>query len=170
MQNESNRLWLERNTSAPPSQDDPFVLGRAAVKDAMILRPKIRAADLAEALLNNSFEFQPSLNDLLARNFYIAAFNVEKRKQAAAARAQRVLPGFEHLPLRVPNSKGKQRPLLEANYTRVRAYYRSLTTGHDKRKRDDPRVIEAKALMEKMRKRSRREKGITVREVVLIDG
>lgn len=172
MQADSNRPLRKSYTSAQPSRDDPFTLARAAVADALILNPTIGPAAMADVLLNESPEFQQELMDMLARNFYISAWHAAKRLQAAAARAPRLLPGFEHLPLKVPGAKtkeGKQLLLLDANYTRVRAYYRSLTTGHDARKKNDPRVIEAKALLEKMRKRSRKDKGITVREVVLID-
>ena len=169
MQIDSSRPLQESYTIAPPSEDDPFVLGRAAVANALILHPKIRAVDLAELLLNESLAFQRDLNDELARNFYIAAYNLEKRKQAAAVRAQLALPGFAHLPLKIPSAKGTPMRLLDANFFRLRDYYRSLTKRHDKRKKNDPRVKEAKALMEKMQKRTRTEKGITVREVLLID-
>jgi hypothetical protein len=124
---------------------------------------------LAEAMLNESFEFQAELNEILARNFYISACHAARKAQSAAARAQLLLPGFEHLPLKVPGLQGKRIALLDANFRRLRDYYRSLTKGHDARKKNDPRVIETKALMEKMRKRSRTEKGITVRQVLLLE-
>jgi hypothetical protein len=169
MQNKSNYKASQKSyTMAQPSQDDPFILARAAVANAMILKPKARAVELAEALLNESLEFQRDLNEALARNFYIAAYNVERRKRAAANRAQFALPGFEHLPLKIPSANGAPMRLLDANLRRVRDYYRSLTKGYDKRKKDDPRVKEAKALMQKLQKRSGTEKGITVRQVLLI--
>ena len=53
--------------------------------------------------------------------------------------------------------------------TGVRAYYRSLMAKHRNKRTNDPKVKEAKRLLQRMSKASRREKGITVREVVLID-
>ncbi len=169
MQDDPNRLSQKSDTSAQLSREDLLSLARSAVADALILMPKIRAADLAEALLNNRLDFQPALNDLLAREYYVHLCYAERLRQALANRAQLLLPGFEHLPLKVKGPKGKLLPLLDANYTCVRAYYRSLTTGHDARKNNDPRVKECKALLEKMARRCRTEKRITVREVVLID-
>jgi hypothetical protein len=169
MQTKLNRPLQKSDMIGQSSDGGAIFMAQRAVDDALILMPKIRAADLAEALLNQSFDFQRDLNEILARNFYIAACNTVRRKQAAEARAQLRLPGFEHLPVKISVADGKRIRLLSANREGVRAYYWSLMKKHSDRKRSDPQIIEAKALLDEMTKRARTEKGITVREVVLID-
>jgi hypothetical protein len=87
--------------------------------------------------------------------------------QFIAGRAQLRLPGFEHLPQRITGFGGKRIRLLNANYTGVRAYFRSLMRDHKARLRNDPKVKEAKALMEQLRKRARTDRRFTVRELFL---
>jgi hypothetical protein len=169
MQSQTSRPSQKGDRIGRLSDGDPFAMARAAVADALILMPKIRAVDLAEALLNDSLEFQADLNELLARNFYIAACNAERRRQAAANRVQSQLPGFEHLPLRIPVAKGKRIDLLKANREGVRSYYWSLMKKHSDRKRNDPQIIEAKALLDEMTKAARGNKRITVQEVFVLD-
>ncbi len=170
MQTDDNRLSQKGSRIGELSDAWTIAQAREAVADALILQPKIRAADLAEAMLNNAYDFQPELNGLLARNFYIAACHAERRRQSAAARAQLLLPGFDHLPLRITVAKGRRIALLSANREGVRAYYWALMKRHTERKRRDPRIIEAKKLLDVMTKRAHADKRITVREVVLLDG
>lgn len=169
MQDKTSRPLQKSYKIGQLSDADTILLARQAVTDALILMPKIRAADLAEALLNNSYDFQPALNEILARNFYIAAANTQRREQAASNRAQLRLPGLEHLPLKIPVANGKRIRLLNANREGVRAYYWSLMKKHSDRKRSDPQIIEAKALLNEMTRAARKDKGITVREVLLLD-
>ncbi len=109
------------------------------------------------------------LSGFLVRNFYVNAIQAERRRQSAAtAKAQPMLPGFEHLPARIAIA-GKRVALLTANFSTIKAYYWSLMKKHTERKRNDPKIIEAKRLLDEMTKRAPNDKGITVREVLLMD-
>ena len=173
MQTDSNRLLQKRYMTVQPHHEptDAQILDQAreSVRNALIREPKMPAAELAAVMMK---EADPALAqrlaDILQAQFYADAIRDERRKEGQAKRSQLLLPGFEHLPLKLPAHKKNARMirLLDATYTRVRAYYWSLRNRHDKRKQNDPQVLEAKALMERMRKRTRKDKGITVREVL----
>ena len=47
--------------------------------------------------------------------------------------------------------------------------YRALSVKADAAKQNNPKLREAKALMEKMRRHNEAEKGITVRQVLLLE-
>lgn len=149
---------------------ESLLSARKAIYEAMRLNPKLSAAELAEVLMGNQErEYVPALYPILERDFYIRAIGVARRQEAKATRTQLLLPGFEHLPLHIPGSKGKPILLIDASFSRVRAYYRSLLKSHVSRKRNDPKIKEAQKLMETMRKRSRTKKAITVGEVLLLN-
>ncbi len=79
------------------------------------------------------------------------------------------LPGFDHLPVRITVAKGHRPLLLDANREGVRAYFWALMKKYSERKRKDPRIVEAKKLLDLMTNRAHTEKGITVREVLLLE-
>ena len=164
MQDQPNRPSQKSYISAPPSGESVLAEARQAVKDALILNPNMPAVQLAEMLRRSKLDFAPSLHDILESQFYAREARRERRKQTAADRAQYLLPGFEHLPVKIGGT-----PLLDLNYTGIRAYYRALSVKADAAKQNNPKLREAKALMEKMRRHNEAEKGITVRQVLLLE-
>jgi hypothetical protein len=160
MQTKSNRPLQEGYTSAQPSRVNVLAEARERVKDAMLIYPNTPNLALATILSTDASDFT---KEILAEEFYMREIRARRRKKSAEDRAQYLLPGFEHLPLKIgPDA------LLDLNYTGVRKYYRSLVVTAEAKIQNAPKIKEAKALMEKMRKHPRRNKGITVREVVLL--
>lgn len=154
--------------SGRSSDAGAIALAQEAIEQALILHPKIPAAQLADVLIEErGAEVAAQLGTALSRIFYTRGLLSARRKESAANRKQLLLPGFEHLPLKITVANGKRIRLLSANREGVRSYYWSLMKKHSERKRNDPKIIEAKALLDEMTKRARTEKGITVREVIL---
>ena len=102
-----------------------------------------------------------SLSAILARDFFLRTIRAELRKRAADAQMR--LPGFDHLPLTIQGADGEPVPLMDASYTRVRAYYRRLMVAHRNRRVNDPKIKEVKALLELMRAVN----AVTVRQVLV---
>lgn len=165
-----NRPSQKSYTSARSSEDEVFALAQASIEQALIIHPNLPAIQLAGLLVENSDpELAADLSDLLMREYYARGILAQRREESIeTARAQPMLPGFEHLPARIQVGEGKRVRLLSANYAAVREYYRSLIRAYGERRRNDPKLREAKALLDEMQKHSRANKGITVREVVLI--
>ncbi len=170
MPNESTTYHKRNTLSAKRAVPEALTAARRAVAEALKQNPRLPAVQLAAMIESSGGEYVPALSKILRGEFYLHEIRVARAAKPKAGSAQLRLPGFEHLPPEIPGPQGKSIPLGQASYTSVRAYYRSLTSAYDKRKRNDPRVKEAKALMEIMRKRTRNDKAITVKEVVLIDG
>ncbi len=169
-QADSSRVLRESYISGRSSPQDALKHVKDAVANALILHPDMPAIHLAEVLMKDEEpEVGEQLSEILKRDFYVRAVLADRRARAAANRAQAILPGFEHLPLRIRTPKGARVRLMDANYTAVKSYYWSLMASHTSRKRNDPKIKEAKKLLETMRKRSRTERGITVREVFVLD-
>lgn len=157
MQNQTNRL-------SPKS--DTLVQAYQQAADESTIHPEMSANDLADVLSQQS---QPKLAVILLRKFYATAIRAERRKQSAADRAQYLLPGFEHLPLKISTRDRKKLNLLDANYRRVRDYYWLLKRRQSDRNGNDRKIAEAKALMDLMQKHAAKDERITVREVILLD-
>jgi hypothetical protein len=153
--------------TARPSRADVLKQASRAVSDALKRGDLHSAPQIAEALRVSGGEFVPALADILLTDFYLREIRSQRRQQAKENSAQLRLPGFDHLPLKIRTAKGKMILLIEATFTQVRAYYRSLAVDYDKRRRNDPRIKEVKRLMEKMRRRARTRKDITVQEVMI---
>ena len=99
----------------------------------------------------------------------IAMLRHERKKARIRNKRQFVLPGFEHLPESIVTDGGKTVPLIDLNYSGVRSFYWSLTRPYARKMKGDPEIIDAKALLDKMRPYAK-EKVITVRQVLLLDG
>jgi hypothetical protein len=160
----------KRNTSTAKigHSEDPAVVLLARKMVAEAISTPLPVVALAETLIGTGpADFSTALNRFLARQFWIREIRIARRQLARDAQLR--LPGFDHLPLTIPGTKGKPIRLMDASYSRVRAYYRSLMQSHVARRRNDPKIKEVRLLMEKMRKRARRDKGITVQEVLVLD-
>lgn len=130
-----------------------------AVENALILSPDLPSIELADKL---SREADAEFLRGLAREFFLKLVKAQRRKMQASTREQFRLPGFEHLPIRIQIAGDKKQKLLNANYYGTREYYKHLSAKYDARKATDPKVQEAKALMEFMREKSQTDRGITV--------
>jgi hypothetical protein len=167
MQDEFNRLTQKSYTKVWPHHADALAEARASVADALILNPNTPSVELVEILIREAEpELAQALSDTLTRRFYLSAMRSLRRKQVAE---QYRLPGFEHLPREIPTRDGTRLALLDANYRRVREYYWSLKRHALDSIPESAKVKEAKALMQKMQKYARDEKGITVRQVLLLE-
>jgi len=158
-------LQPSHSPSAKIGRSEVLAQVQKAVVKSVDANPKMPALQLIEVIITEAdTALTASLDDILRRDFYAHAVRAERRSRAANAQLR--LPGFEHLPRTIPGPKGEPVPLIEASYTRVRAYFRSLMVAHRNRRINDPKIKEAKALMEKMEKRFRKDKGVTVGQVV----
>jgi hypothetical protein len=167
MQDEINRPFQKSYTMVQPHHADALKEARANVADALILYPDTPAVQLAEILIRETDpELSQALKNALTRLFYLSAIRSQRRKQTAE---QYRLPGFEHLPREIPGRDGTRLALLEANYRRVREYSWSLKRNAFDKIPESAKIKEAKALMEKMQRHARTEKGITVRQVLLLE-
>jgi hypothetical protein len=169
----SDRLSQKSYIIAKFGEESPLAEAREVVLNALILNPNMRAVELADSLtatLNS--ELSDRLAAVLIRELFARMIRAARRKQSAADRRQSLIPGFEHLPRIIPISEdGTSTELLAANTYDVREYLRILMQGHRARTDNDPRVKEARLLLDKMRKYSTRpgNKGITVRQVMLLE-
>jgi hypothetical protein len=149
------------------SQTDIEIVCKQAVQDALILEPKLPAALLAQQIIS---ELEPEVLAELGQRLIAAHFarliRSTRTKESRTRREQLLLPGFEHLPVEIAISETERVPLRSANYTQVRSYFRLLSNTHLDRRRNDPRLLEAKALMEKMRSYADKQPRITVAEVL----
>lgn len=103
----------------------------------------------------------PDFIEKFLRRFFFRSLSAARQKEARAKHLQYKLPGFESLPLRIRGMRNKTAELIDATYKDVSEWVKRLRA----QKRNDPRMKEAKALLEKMRVASRKRRGITVAEV-----
>jgi hypothetical protein len=150
-----------------PLHQDVLQEAREVIENEVILNPKMPAIQLAETIYRGRPEFTESLSEILLKDFYRRGILAERRKKVAKERTQFLLPGFEHLPVTITGYRGKRIRLLDANISGVRSYCWKLGKAASERVRRDPKLKEARTLLRKMK--ARRDPGITVREVLLID-
>jgi hypothetical protein len=150
-----------------PLHSDTLKEAREAIQTALILYPKTPAIQIAETMYQDRDEFAEALSAILLKDFYRHGIVAERRKQASEQRAQFLLPGFEHLPVIITGYKGKRVKLLDANISSVRTYCWMLGKAAAARVKNDAKLEEARALLRKMK--ARKDPGVTVREVILID-
>ena len=143
-------------------------MAQEAVRNALIINNRMPAVHLAEVMLRDlDRDIAGSLSEILMRRFFVHAIHTERRKENATKRHQELLPGFEHLPIRIPTVSGGRIRLLNADYTALRTYYRTLMARQRERQKEDPRIKELRELMARMRKRIRTDKRITVKEMLM---
>jgi hypothetical protein len=170
MQTDDSRLSSKSYTIAAPSEADVLVEAQDAIESGLILNAQMPAVQLAELLASEAEpELAAVLSKVLVRAFYLGQIRKARLKEAMGKRAQALLPGFEHLPLKIPTRKAGLVALLDANLFRVRDYYRALSRKHNARRKNDSRIKEAKALLDKMQKYTPTNKGINVRQVLALE-
>jgi hypothetical protein len=123
------------------------------VEELTILEPRLPAPLVAERIVS---EADPEFLGELARALHLAYFTRLARIQHAKQRRalNPPLPGFEHLPRRIPGYRGKLVDTLRAGPGPVRRYAARLRRQFARRGREradtDTRVIEATKLYERM--------------------
>lgn len=167
MQTDDSRLLRKSYISAKFGDDSAFQETVRLIENALIASPKTPALELAESVaseLDRDALFALAVQPL-------AALIRKARAKRSDQSDQPLLPGFEHLPRRITiPASGSRVQLLSANTSGVREYCRVLMKRHRDRRKNDPKVKEAYALLARMQRAARKDKGITVREVLLIDG
>ena len=169
MQNRSSdKLLQESYTQERPLREDTLREARDVVANAVILNPTMPAVQLARYLAQHAEpELATSLNEILAYDFYTREIRKERRKQSTAA--QPMFPGFDLIPATLPTADHKRVGLMDANYSDIRAYCWYLAKQRSQQARNDPKLKQARALKEKMRRYAVNEKGITVRQVLALE-
>jgi hypothetical protein len=137
------------------------------VERFFILEPKTAAHIVAERMVEEVQEEQPEFTAELARSLLVEHFaHLGRQFRLKQAKAKQiVIPGCEHLPRIITGKRGVRVHTVEATFSDAREYYWSLGRILDERKKEDPRRKEARALMQKMGKASKQNRGITVAEV-----
>jgi len=139
---------------------------RDAVRDALIVHPDEPAGLLAAQLADElETEIERDLSRHLVMAFFLRLIRKERVKVRNSARAQMLLPGFEHLPLRIEVFR-KRVPLGAATTRQVREFVRLLVREHRNRLKTDPVLNQARALLALMEKHARSNERITVDEVL----
>ena len=172
MQNELNRLSQKSYRILEKLEGNPLAEAKSSAENMLLLSPNEPAQRLAEMLVaESSEELAAALAQILTHEFYVRTIRALRRKQSAKKQAESLLPNFEHLPVELPirNRDGKRVLLVDANYWRLWRYYWSLMKQHRERKKNDPQIREAKALLDKLQPYSAKEKKITVRQVLALE-
>ena len=170
MQDNDNKVWSKRLHFGATSQTTAIADLKQEVANALILNPDTPTSQLAEQLVRETIEsLQTTLFPVLLHRFYTAMIGQQRKAANRANKAQSALPGFEHLPSNIPTREGETIALVDANYRRLRDYYRALIRPYTRKLRNDPKILEVKALMARVRKYAEKEQGITVRQVFLLE-
>lgn len=167
MQIDDSRPTSKRLQFGAPLEKDALNEAREQAENAAILNPNLSIRDLAGLLAENTPpEILVALAPMLLGRMYATLIRAAR---AHSKSKQDHLPGFENLPSRIPGPKGKI-DIMDANYTAMRAYYWSLTREWTAKQERDPRVIQARALMERLGKYTADEERITVGQVLRLEG
>lgn len=167
MQDDFSSLSSKRLQFGSLSQNDAIVEAREFVADRLILNPTMPANRLAALLADTTEpELSARLLPILLAKFYRRIIAANRK---AAPLLQDPLPGFAHLPQTIPTREGGTLALLDANYRRLRDYYRSLTRVYATKQSADMKIREARALLEKLRPYAAKEERITVRQVLMLE-
>jgi hypothetical protein len=154
----------KRVKNATLGASQPQFDAEKAIENALILSPDVPTIQLAERLAKDAMAFPDFIYGILYA-FFFRSLNAARKKGVKAASEQYQLPGFEHLPLRIRGTRNREVDLLDATYKGVKEWIKHLNA----QRRNDPRMKEAKALLEKMREASKRQRGITVRRALGLD-
>ena len=135
------------------------------VTNALILEPQLPPPIMAERIISMAEPvFAVELGRSLMIDYFSRLIRSERAKRATIQQPR--LPGCEHLPLRITGKRDRRVALSMATFSDIRQYCWALGRKHLDRKRVDPKLVEAKALMIRMRKPSKKNPGITVGEVL----
>lgn len=147
-----------RGQKATLAASQPQFDAKEAIQNALILEPDLPSNQLAERLAKEAAKHRDFIHRI-SYTYFFRSLSAARKKDARAKHEQYQLPGLEHLPVRIRGTKNKQVDLLDATYFGVREWVKGINA----RKRNDPLMQEAKALVEKMHEASKQQRGITVR-------
>jgi hypothetical protein len=138
------------------------------VENAVILEPRMPIDLLAARILSEADEtFMTELGRFLAVPFFARLIRAERAKQSKSAQMR--LPGFEQLPVRILGDRDRRVILREATYADVRRYYWSLGKRQSERRKTNPKMLQLKTLLDRMKEHAKTNRGITVAEVLGLD-
>jgi hypothetical protein len=129
------------------------------VKNALILYPKLPAAQLADLVFQESVE----LGSVLLTRYLVRLINAGRREARAKPETEPMFPGLEHLPQRIVTPEGKRPLLAKATATEIRTYVKSLNEKHRER------IAELQELLKIMGKYITHNRGITPAEVARLE-
>jgi hypothetical protein len=119
---------------------------------------------LAQKMVESEPELSARLGQFLVLTRYRQLITSQRAEIRRAANQQLFLPGFEHLPLRIPAKSGSRHPIREATAGELRSYIASLRKAGADRLKNSARLQEAEQLLKLLTKYSAKHKGITVAE------
>ena len=136
-------------------------------ENAALLEPKTPAENLAIRIIEEAEpDFLAELGRMLMVGHFTRLVRAARAAQSKADRQQLLLPGYAHLPIRIIGKRDRRLALRTATYADVQRYCKFLGRQHRERKDNDAKLAEANELLEKMRKASKKTRGITVAEVL----
>ncbi len=97
---------------------------------------------------------------------FMKRIRLERRKQLGERRQLLLIPGYAHLPINICVSEDVRVRLRDATYREILRYCKFLGKRFTKRREDDPKLKEAKALLDFMQKKAKKNRGITVAEAL----
>lgn len=139
------------------------------LESAFILEPDRSPSGTAAAVLA---ELPRDVREILAAQLLLDRVTGMARRLQPKPGSQMLLPGFEHLPpaiKRFGKTKVDPVPLLDATFTVLRQYHRELTKRHTSKKAKDKRLVEAKALMARMKRWTKKNPAVTVKEMLALE-
>lgn len=138
-------------------------------RNAIAMNPELPSGQLAQVAVEDcDRDLVSGLSRVLLLRFFERLIRAE-RASARRKLQQLPLPGFNHLPKRIPINEKKRRSLEDATYSDLRSYVRRLSVGQRERLKNDPKLAEAKKLLELMGKYNGTSEGITVKEVFALE-
>jgi len=139
------------------------------IENGAISEPELPAEILVDRLIEAS---DKRFIAELGRSMIAGAWAKKVRawRAANAETRERARPkGFEHLPLRIRIYGDKSVSLVKAHYSHMREFCKLRSKQHEGRKKDDPVLREARKLRDRLKRRSKRRRGITAGEVLGFD-
>jgi hypothetical protein len=133
------------------------------IENGVISEPELPAEILADRLIEEAERtFIAELGRTLIVRDWTKKIRVARTTKRKLARPK----GFENLPLRIRRHNGTSVSLVKAHYTDLRDFCKVRSREHIARKKDDPVLKEARKLRDRMRRRAKWKRGITVGEVL----
>lgn len=126
------------------------------VRNGIILHPEEPARTLAAQLyFRDDTDTMNLIGQVLCLRYLTRAIKAERLKARPTAESLPLFPGLENLPRRIVTQDGKRPLLAQSTVTQIRWYVKGL------HKRHRERIADLKALLTRMSKYSRKERGLT---------
>lgn len=155
--------------SAPRMSTEDLARATAEmIENGNLLNPEMPLPVLAERLFSEADrEYISEMGRSLIIARFIQLLRVERRKLLPGRPEQ--LAMFPHAPLNIIGKRGKKVQLLDSTWEDLQRCIWRLTREKKERVKDDPKIADLKALMERVKRAALKNRGITVREVLGIE-